>query len=235
MAHCASRNGKKSSARITSSRPINSRTRPTRKRNCITTTIRWRTQPSAKARLPWSRNFRPRAFPLPALVCRVITKWTGPPPTRWMKPSEHFPNSDVKVMITELDMDVLPPATRSQAAEVSMHFALRAELNPYTNGLPAAVQQQLTHRYADLFTVLVEPSRRDQPRDVLGRDRRGLVAELLADQRPHGVSAVIQSGRPAQPAFYAVLTSPGRRSLERVTAPRHFVWGQFQGCSTTKR
>jgi endo-1,4-beta-xylanase len=37
-----------------------------------------------------------------------------------------------------------------------MNFALRAELNPYTNGLPAAVQQQLTQRYADLFAVFVK-------------------------------------------------------------------------------
>jgi endo-1,4-beta-xylanase len=69
----------------------------------------------------------------------------------------------VKVMITELDMDVLPHATKSQAAEVSMNVALRAELNPYTNGLPAAVQQQLTQRYADLFAVFIKHH------DVVGR------------------------------------------------------------------
>ena len=62
----------------------------------------------------------------------------------------------VKVMITELDLNMLPAATQSQAAEVSMNFALRAGLNPYTNGLPAAVQQQLAQRYADLFAVLVK-------------------------------------------------------------------------------
>jgi endo-1,4-beta-xylanase len=62
----------------------------------------------------------------------------------------------VKVMITELDLNMLPAATQSQAAEVSMNFALRAELNPYTNGLPAVVQQQLAQRYADLFAVLVK-------------------------------------------------------------------------------
>ena len=66
-----------------------------------------------------------------------------------------FAQTGVKVMITELDLDVLPPATRSQAAEVGMNFALRAELNPYTNGLPEAVQQRLAQRYADIFAVLV--------------------------------------------------------------------------------
>ena len=67
-----------------------------------------------------------------------------------------FSKLGVKVMITELDLDVLPPATSSQAAEVSMNVALRAELNPYTNGLPAAVQRQIAQRYADLFAVFVK-------------------------------------------------------------------------------
>jgi endo-1,4-beta-xylanase len=62
----------------------------------------------------------------------------------------------IKVMITELDLDLLPPATGSQSAEVSMNFALQAKLNPYTNGLPEAVQQQLARRYADLFEVFVK-------------------------------------------------------------------------------
>ncbi|MFZ1072657.1 MAG: endo-1,4-beta-xylanase [Verrucomicrobiia bacterium] len=66
-----------------------------------------------------------------------------------------FSRLGVKVMITELDMDVLPPATRSQAAEVSMNVALRAELNPYTNSLPAAVEQAEAERYAGLFKVFV--------------------------------------------------------------------------------
>jgi endo-1,4-beta-xylanase len=66
-----------------------------------------------------------------------------------------FSKLGVKVMITELDIDVLPPATRSQAAEASMNFASRAELNPYTNGLPDSIRQKLVQRYADLFAVFV--------------------------------------------------------------------------------
>ena len=67
-----------------------------------------------------------------------------------------FSSLGLKVMITELDMDVLPPATRSQAAEVGMNFELQAKLNPYTNGLPDSVQQTLAKRYADLFAVFLK-------------------------------------------------------------------------------
>ena len=61
----------------------------------------------------------------------------------------------IKVMVTELDVDLLPRATRSQGAEVSMNVASRSELNPYAKGLPDAMQQKLAQRYADLFSVLV--------------------------------------------------------------------------------
>lgn len=66
-----------------------------------------------------------------------------------------FSQLGIKVMVTELDIDLLPRATRSQAAEVSMNVAARAELNPYADGLPDAMQQKLAQRYADLFSVFV--------------------------------------------------------------------------------
>src|SRR5207244_4205669 len=40
-----------------------------------------------------------------------------------------FAKLGIKVMVTELDVDVLPAATGSQSAEVSMNFALQAKLN----------------------------------------------------------------------------------------------------------
>lgn len=67
-----------------------------------------------------------------------------------------FEKLGLKVMITELDVNVLPSPTHSLGAEVSTHFESRAGLNPYTNGLPAVVQQQLAQRYAELFAVFVK-------------------------------------------------------------------------------
>ena len=62
----------------------------------------------------------------------------------------------LKVMITELDIDVLPSAKLSRGADVSFKAEARPELNPYTNGLPDSVQQQLAQRYGDLFSVFVK-------------------------------------------------------------------------------
>jgi len=62
-----------------------------------------------------------------------------------------FNQLGVKVMITELDVDVLPWPGSNPTADVSMHAAADPKLNPYPNGLPDAVQQALSRRYADLF------------------------------------------------------------------------------------
>jgi len=61
----------------------------------------------------------------------------------------------VKVMITELDVDVLPRAVRQTGADVTLRAAARAELNPWPDALPDSVQQALARRYADLFRVFL--------------------------------------------------------------------------------
>src|ERR1022692_3389154 len=60
----------------------------------------------------------------------------------------------VKICITELDVDVLPPAGRGNSADVSATSAGGA--NPYVNGLPEDIQEALAKRYADLFAIFVK-------------------------------------------------------------------------------
>jgi endo-1,4-beta-xylanase len=67
-----------------------------------------------------------------------------------------FAKLGVKVMITELDVDLLPSPARNQTADITLRIEQQAKTNPYTNGLPDAMQQQLAARYADLFAVFVK-------------------------------------------------------------------------------
>jgi endo-1,4-beta-xylanase len=64
-----------------------------------------------------------------------------------------FGKLGVKVMITELDIDVLPDRSRDRSADVSRRDAAAPALNPYPNGLPDAVQQTLAKRYGEIFAV----------------------------------------------------------------------------------
>lgn len=62
----------------------------------------------------------------------------------------------VEVMITELDVSVLPfPEEAVQGADVSQDLQLQAKYNPYPDGLPEPVQQQLAEQYRNLFAIFL--------------------------------------------------------------------------------
>jgi len=64
-----------------------------------------------------------------------------------------FGKLGVKVAVSELDIDVLPKATKQQSAEITLKVQQDPALNPYADGLPETVQQQLAARYAGLFRI----------------------------------------------------------------------------------
>lgn len=64
-----------------------------------------------------------------------------------------FAELGVKVMVTELDIDVLPNPSKRQGADIDMTFEEQEGYNPYEAGLPDSVQQQLAQRYADIFAL----------------------------------------------------------------------------------
>ncbi|MPY88079.1 MAG: 1,4-beta-xylanase [Luteitalea sp.] len=63
--------------------------------------------------------------------------------------------SRVQVMITELDIDVLPRDPEMRGADLPKQAEFLAETNLYPNGLPKAQQEQLARRYADIFTLVM--------------------------------------------------------------------------------
>jgi endo-1,4-beta-xylanase len=66
---------------------------------------------------------------------------------------EMFAQLGVKVMFTELDISVLPSPFHMPTADVSVKFENSPAMNPYPNGLPDSVQNQLADRYADVFKL----------------------------------------------------------------------------------
>ena len=66
---------------------------------------------------------------------------------------EAFADLGVKVMVTELDIDVLPNPSKRQGADIAMRFDPQEGYNPYANGLPDSVEQKLNQRYADIFNL----------------------------------------------------------------------------------
>jgi endo-1,4-beta-xylanase len=61
----------------------------------------------------------------------------------------------IKVMVTEMDVDILPPAFKYMGADITMKADLKKELNPYVDGLPEEAQKRLADRYAELFAQIL--------------------------------------------------------------------------------
>ena len=72
------------------------------------------------------------------------------------KSIETYSSLGVKVMVTELDLSVLPMPDWSAGAEISTNYEYQKELNPYTEGLPDSVYVKFENRYLDFFKLLLK-------------------------------------------------------------------------------
>lgn len=122
----------------------------------------------------------------------------------------------VKVMITELDVDVLPLTKEGQIiGQGMMHpqFQLpefKRFLDPYRDGLPAEVQARLAARYAELFELF------HRRRDVIDRVSAWGVHDTMSWKNdypiPHRTNYPLLFDRDyrPKPALEAVLAVPAR-------------------------
>jgi endo-1,4-beta-xylanase len=111
----------------------------------------------------------------------------------------------VSVMITEMDIDVLPRPDHSADAEISNRFAFQESLNPYRDGLPAARQQELARRYQELFRVLVKNCDRISRVTLWGvEDGNSWLNDFPVVGRTNYPLLFDRDGKP-KPAFQAVL------------------------------
>lgn len=123
----------------------------------------------------------------------------------------------LKVMITELDVDVLPLTREGQIIGTVMsdpQFQLeefREYLDPYANGLPEEVEQQLANRYAELFQIFYDN------RDKIHRVTLWGVHDGMSWKNDYPVPGrtnfplLFDRDRQAKPALDAVLNVPSRK------------------------
>ena len=119
-----------------------------------------------------------------------------------------FAKIGVKVMITELDIDVVRATQGNRTADINANAQQVAGANVYTNGLPPEVQQALAKRYADLFGVYLKH------RDVIERVTFWGVTDgdswLNSRGRVNYPLLFDRAGTP-KPAFAAVLAAAQER------------------------
>jgi len=74
-----------------------------------------------------------------------------------------FAKLDVKVNITELDINVLPFVSEEEGPSIKLTDELQPKLNPYASGLPETVNEEQAIRFLELFGVYL------RHRDVIDR------------------------------------------------------------------
>lgn len=123
----------------------------------------------------------------------------------------------VKVMITELDVDVLPLTREGQIIGQVMsdpQFQLEefeAYLDPYRDGLPADIEQRVSDRWAELFRIF------HARRDKIDRVTVWGVHDGMSWKNNYPVPGrmnyplLFRRDRTPRPAFDAVLAVPGAR------------------------
>jgi len=62
----------------------------------------------------------------------------------------------VKVMMTEMDISVLPMPDRRVGADISANFQYQNKLNPYAGGLPDSVNTLMEKRWLDFFSLFLK-------------------------------------------------------------------------------
>jgi endo-1,4-beta-xylanase len=113
----------------------------------------------------------------------------------------------VKVMITELDLDVLPPVRWSAGVALTNYPGAPKEMNPYTNGLPETVQQQAADRYSELFLTLLKHEHDISRVTFWGvTDAQSWLNNWPVKGRTAYPLLFDRAGKP-KPAFYAVVNA----------------------------
>jgi GH35 family endo-1,4-beta-xylanase/enterochelin esterase-like enzyme len=147
-----------------------------------------------------------KKVPIHAVGIQCHWRLDGPNLSEVEESIKAFSALGLKVMITELDMGVLP--TKYQGADINFREAMTPEqqavMNPYTQGLPAAVAEQQAERYRQAFEMFL------RHKDVIGRvtfwgvkDSESWLNNFPVRGRTEYPLLFDRNGSP-KPAFFAV-------------------------------
>jgi endo-1,4-beta-xylanase len=115
-------------------------------------------EPKRNGAIELMRNLKTKSVKIDGVGLQGHYKMDWPTVTQLDSTIKAFAELGLKVMITELDVDVLPYKGIDFGADISLKAEMKEELNPYKNGLPDSAQQELTKRYVDLFKIFIENS-----------------------------------------------------------------------------
>ncbi|HWX19384.1 MAG TPA: endo-1,4-beta-xylanase [Candidatus Binatia bacterium] len=173
-------------------------------------------EPKRNGAIALLQKLKARGVPVTGVGLQGHMKMDWPTPEEEDATIAAFAKLGLKVMITELDIDVVPATQKNRTADIAQNAQPHAESNAYADGLPQAVQQALAKRYADLFAVFLKH------REVVNRVTFWGVTDgdswLNFRARVNHPLLFDRSGQP-KPAFDAVIRSAAQGAHATETKP----------------
>ena len=99
------------------------------------------------------RNLKSKGLRIDAVGMQSHNGLTWPSMADYEASMDAFAACGVKVMITELDLNVLPNPDSFGGAEVSQNFEYNERMDPYKRGLPVDVEKRINDRWVEFFQL----------------------------------------------------------------------------------
>lgn len=109
------------------------------------------------------RNLKAKGIRIDAIGLQSHLGYDYPDYAEYEKSIVAFAHEGVKVMLTELDMNMLPNPDGFSGAEISQKYELQKKYNPYVNRLDKKAQKLFNRRYTDLFRIV------ERHKDIISR------------------------------------------------------------------
>jgi endo-1,4-beta-xylanase len=108
-------------------------------------------EPKRNGAIALIKDLKAKGVPITSVGLQGHDNLTWPSVTQEDATITAFGKLGVQVIISELDIDVIPGPIGQGSADVNARVEADPNLNPYKSGLPEGVQQSLAKRYAELF------------------------------------------------------------------------------------
>lgn len=168
-------------------------------------------EPKRKGAVELIKKLQAAKIPVKAVGLQGHNRMTWPTLEQQDATITAFAELGIKVMITELDVEMLPRDTQNQSADVSLKIEFNEKLNPYAKGIPSSKLDEQAKRYADLFRVYLKHKGTITRVTFWGvTDGDSWLNDWPVRGRTNYPLLFDRMGKP-KPAFHAVLATSSKR------------------------
>jgi endo-1,4-beta-xylanase len=112
-------------------------------------------EPKRNGAIALIKKLQAEGIPITAIGLQDHVKMDWPTPDQEDATIAAFAKLGVRVMITELDVDIVPATQHNRTADIALNARSAADANVFAHGLPEVQQQALARRYGELFRVFL--------------------------------------------------------------------------------